>query len=81
MKFKFDLGIEVKSNISGFRGKIVARSEHLNGCNRYWIAPKIGKDAKLIDGYWFDEGELEIIGTKKIEKKNNDRGGFPSKLK
>lgn len=79
--FKFDLGIEAKSNISGFKGIIVSRSEHLNGCNRYWLQPKVDKEGKVLDGYWFDEGEIEIVGTKKLSRNNNDRGGFMSTVK
>lgn len=79
--FKFDLGIEAKSNVSGFKGIIVSRSEHLNGCNRYWLQPKVDKDGKVLDGYWIDEGEIEIVGTKKLSRNNNDRGGFMSTVK
>ena len=38
--FKFDLGTEVKSNITGFKGTITSRLIHANGCEKYWIEPK-----------------------------------------
>jgi len=57
--FKFPLGIEAWSNLSGFRGIVISRSENLNQCNRYYIAPKVDKDGKLPDGYYFDENEIE----------------------
>jgi len=78
--FKIELGTKVKSNISGFKGIVVSRSEHLNGCYRYWVAPKVDKDGKLPDGYWFDEHELEIIELK-IKSKKVNTGGFPSNIK
>jgi hypothetical protein len=81
MKFLVELGSEVKSNINGFKGIVSARSEHLNGCNRYWIQPKVGKDGKAPDGAWYDEGELIVINSSKLKRKNSDRGGFHSSLK
>lgn len=79
--FKFELGIEVKSIISGFKGIIVGRADHLNGCNRYWLQPKVDKEGKYRDGYWIDEQELVIIGKTKIKTENKKPGGFPSKIK
>lgn len=79
--FLFELGSEVKSNISGFKGIITSRSEHLNGCNRYWVAPRIDKDGKLPEGYWFDEMECQLVKAPKLVKTNLDRGGFPSQIK
>ncbi len=78
--FKHALGIEAKSNISGFKGVVSARSEHLNGCNRYWIQPSVDKQGKLPDGSWFDEEEL-IPGKKKINRGQDNHGGFPSRVK
>ena len=80
-KFTIELGITVESKISGFKGVVTSRSEHLNGCNRYWIAPKVGEDGKLPEGNWLDEDELVAVISKKIEHGNNERGGFPSKIK
>jgi hypothetical protein len=80
-QFLHELGSEAESNISGFKGVITSRSEHLNGCNRYWVSPKVTKDGKLPDGYWFDEGELIIIKAPVLKQQNQDRGGFPSSLK
>jgi hypothetical protein len=80
--FKHELGIKAKSRISGFKGVIVARSEHLFGCNRYWLAPAIKKDGTVPDGLWFDEDEVErIANTKKISVPKKNTGGFPSKIK
>ena len=76
--FKFSMGIEVKSNVSGFQGVITSRAEHLNGCNRYWIQPKVGKDKKHPDGIWLDEIELVPLKTKALKHNEVKTGGFPS---
>ena len=81
-EFEFELGIECYSKVSGFKGMITSRSQHLNGCDRYWIQPKVDKDGKMPDGLWFDDGELVVKkATKKIKRTNNDNGGFPSRVK
>lgn len=79
--FKYELGIKAKSNISGFKGIIVSRSQHLNGCDRYWIAPLLDKDGNLNEGFWFDEGKIESITKPILKRKNINNGGFPNKLK
>lgn len=80
-EFKIELGSKVKSNINGFAGIVTARAEHLNGCDRYWVAPKVRKDGTMPEGCWFDEGELDVIGKTELSRKNSDRGGFPSTMK
>jgi hypothetical protein len=57
----------------------VSRAEHLNGCNRYWVAPGVDKDGKLHEGYWLDESELSVTKEPVLKRKNNDRGGLPSR--
>ena len=79
--FKHELGLKAESNISGFSGIITCRSQNLNGCDRYFLSPKVTKDGTLPDGYWFDEAEIIIKKAKKIDPKNQDRGGFASTLK
>ena len=80
-RYKYGLGVLAKSNISGIKGIITSRSEHLNGCDRYWVAPKANKDGKLPEGMWFDEGEVVILKSKRIKRSNPNRGGFPSRIK
>lgn len=79
--FTIELGSKVKSKITGFSGVVTSRSEHLNGCNRYWVTPPVDKDGKLPDGYWHDEAELEVTEAPTLSRANNDRGGFPSRIK
>jgi hypothetical protein len=80
-EFLIALGATVKSNISGFKGVAIARSEHMNGCNRYWVAPKVGKDNKLPEGNWIDEHELVVIAKPKGRHVPDDPGGFASPIK
>jgi hypothetical protein len=79
--FKIELGSEVKSNITGFKGIVVSRAEHLNGCNKYIVQPEMKKnDDKYPESYWLDEQEIIVIKEPKIKKDKEDkRGGQPVK--
>ena len=83
--FKFNHLDEAKSTISGFTGKINARSECADKCNRYSLQPKVGKDGKLPDSYWFDEPELSIVKKNKPTEENIRQikapGGFHDREK
>ena len=73
----FELGEQAEDKITGFKGIIVGRADHITGCNTYGWKPKIDKDGKICDAEWFDEGVLKIIG-KGINKKSvtaKDNGG------
>lgn len=83
--FKHKLGKEAKDKITGFKGILIGRAEHLFGCHTYGIAPQ-NYDAdknKRGDTEWFDEGRIEIIGagispeSVKVEKDGCDRRDHP----
>jgi hypothetical protein len=61
--FLIDLGCKVRDRISGFTGIVVARSQHIHGCNRYGVQPPIDKDKKLPDCSWFDEPALDVLAA------------------
>ena len=63
VKFQYGLGDRVKDRISGLTGIIVARTQHLYGCVRYWVAPETTKDGKPAEGAWLDEPSLEVLQT------------------
>lgn len=65
--FKFKNGDIVRDLVTGLKGAIVSRTDHLTGCNRYYVQPRIGDDGKLIDGCYFDEMALEHIQEPRIE--------------
>ena len=77
------MGSVVKSNITGFRRMASSPAEHLNGCNRYWVEPKVDEDGKPRDEQWIDEYELDVV--KKAKRARVDDmakpGGFSSKIK
>jgi hypothetical protein len=61
--FKHELGKRAKDKITGFEGVITARCEFLTGCSRYCIQPTALKDGKPIESIYFDEDQIEIIGS------------------
>lgn len=81
MEFKFALGAEVISTITGFKGINVSNSVHINGCSRCYVQPKIRKDNKVPDGLWHDEPELKLVKKSKKEAAPLKTGGFSSTIK
>ena len=69
--FKFELGVQVKCKITGFKGTVIARIEHITGCDQYSVRPK-GEHNKLGEAVWFDELELEQLKGKQIVLKAVD---------
>jgi len=61
-EFKHELGKTGKDKITGFKGILTSRCEFLTGCNRYCVQPTELKDGKPIDGIYFDEAQIEILG-------------------
>jgi hypothetical protein len=60
--FQHKLGAKAKCKITGFTGVLTSRCEFLTGCNRYCIQPTELKDGKPIDGIYFDEAQIKIVG-------------------
>lgn len=77
--FKYPLGVEAESNITGMKGIIIARSLHLNGCFQYFIRPRVDKDGKMPDGIWLSENEVVVIKSDPINPGNKKTGGFPNR--
>lgn len=59
MIFKFNLKDEVLDLLTEFKGTITARTEWVNGCVRYNVQPKVGKDGKLPEAVSIDEADLK----------------------
>lgn len=74
--FEHELGKEAQDKITKMKGIIVARAEHLTGCNTYGIAPQTLDNGKRLDTEWFDEGRIEVIGIgiSAEEVKGKDNG-------
>lgn len=78
--FKHDLGVEVETKVSKFKGIIISRSECLYGCNRYYIQPKTTKDMKVPEGWWIDEDDITVKG-KGVRRESKTTGGMMSKIR
>jgi len=61
MHEEIKLGNEVKDSITGFIGIVTARCEYLNASTRCLVSPKIGKNNKMGENHWINEGRLEVI--------------------
>lgn len=66
--FRFELGDKVKDRITGMTGIVTTRSEHLFGCERYWVEPQELKDGKPVDGRWFDQDSMELVEAGVIQR-------------
>jgi len=58
---KIKLGLKARDKVTGFEGIITAKVKYLTGCDQYCIKPK-AENGKVLEGYYFDEGMIEIIG-------------------
>lgn len=68
-----NLGDEAKDKVSGFQGIAVAITLWLNGCRRITLQSQaLDKDGKVMDGYTFDEPQLEVITAGKVAFGNKD---------
>jgi len=65
--FKFGLGDELKDQVSGYVGVVVARTQWLNGCKRYTLDSQTMVDGKLVDSISVDEQQLTLLTRRKID--------------
>ena len=75
------LGDKVRCIHTGFTGVATTKMEFMNGCIQYEVVPRVGKDGKMPDGVFIDEGSLEIIKKKptpKIKKEKKEDNGGPN---
>jgi hypothetical protein len=80
------LGSDVVDKVSGYKGRTVAETTHINGCVQVCVQAKADKDGKLPEGIVFDYKRLEKKGAgvsdaskKPVVKKPN--GGPASSMK
>lgn len=73
MTFKFHRGDYLVDLITGVKGVVVARTDHITGCNRYTLEPPLDKDGKLPEACMFDEARLEYDPAHLGEKLSLDR--------
>jgi hypothetical protein len=70
--FKFDIGDEVKDQVTGFVGIITGMAHHITGCDTYVLTPNAQNNA-LGEPYSFDENRLTLIKEKKVEIKDSTK--------
>lgn len=58
---KVELGDRAKDTISGFQGVVTAEYNYLNGCRRLQLNPETLHEGKPIDGFVFDEAQVEVV--------------------
>ena len=82
MKTKIELGDEVKDKVSGFKGVVVSEHIYLNGCTRFSVLPKVGKDGSYKESEAFDEPQLKVVTKGKFKKDNKSSSplGGPAKF-
>jgi hypothetical protein len=73
--WKFNLGEQVKDTVTGFKGIITARIEYINGCLQYCVEPKVDKEGKPQKHQYVDEGQLELVPSKKRKPVKKDPPG------
>ena len=64
--FKFNLGDEVESMVSGFKGIVVGRVQYLSGCLQYSVVARVQDDGKT-PTMWIDEPHLKITEAGKVK--------------
>jgi hypothetical protein len=62
--YKFELGETVKDKVTGFKGVVVGRSNHISGCDTFGVQASTLKDGAPQDPKWFDEPRLESTGKR-----------------
>ena len=75
------LGDKVKHVVSGFVGIAVSRTEYLADCVRIGVQARVGKDRKIPEISYCDEGELKVavkgaVKLQKTEEPKSVTGGY-----
>ena len=70
-----ELGDKVRCIHTGFTGIAIARTEFINGCVQYSVAPNVGKDNKYPEEFSLDEDSLEVISPKRKKVNQRETGG------
>ena len=63
---RYEFGVWVKDQITGFTGVVTGFVRYISGCDQYVVQPVVDPDGKFVDGHWFDEARLLPYGLTKI---------------
>lgn len=77
MSRKVKLGDVVEDQVTGLVGMVVSRVEHLNGCIRFEVQPKVLKDGKPVDSSWVDIDQAKLVSATKKKKVSATPPGGP----
>ena len=58
-----ELGVRAKDRVTAFEGIITGRAQYIYGCDQYVLVPPVDKNGKIVDGQWFDEGRIIVLGA------------------
>ena len=72
--FKFELGVTLKDQVTGFTGVVIYRTQWIHNCNVYGLQPQEMKKGKPQDRLQFDEPQL-IQVTEEVVKPARKTGG------
>jgi hypothetical protein len=64
LDFLFELGIEVEDSVTGYKGHITARVQHITGCNTYHVQRKFKPKEEIKYPESFDENRLVPTGKR-----------------
>jgi hypothetical protein len=65
--FTLGLGTTARDVVTGFEGVVVARAQHLTGCNTYGLMKKADDKGDISpEARWFDEQRLVAKGKSPI---------------
>lgn len=80
--FKYGLGIKAKDTVSLLDGVIIARTQYLYLCSRYYLQPQgAGDKGERKAGLSVDEAAIELTQTEKpIPAMKKDNGGPPTRV-
>lgn len=78
---EIELGDKVRCKHTGYTGIAVARTEFINGCTQYLIAPRWDKKSTSPpDEVGIDSQSLEVVKPKKKPAWKRDTGGPNRKI-
>lgn len=60
-EFEYELGLEAKDKVTGFKGIITWRVNYLTGCDQYGLQPPVNDKGEESKGNQFDANRIEII--------------------
>jgi hypothetical protein len=72
------IGVQVQDKITGFKGMCTGYVQYISGCNQCLVQPPVGPDGKRLDGEWFDEQRLDVMGKTRLTLDNAKAPGFDS---